>query len=115
FDQPLAYLYETVAHRGVVDLVADLDDEAADEVGVGRDLEDRGPRDDPFELLPQGLRLGVVERGGDADLHRDQAAAAVPLAAGLLGDVGREAEPAVAVEDAEEAEDDVGGLPLQER
>src|SRR5262245_2497495 len=34
FDQSMAELLEPAAHRGVIDLVADLDDETADQGGV---------------------------------------------------------------------------------
>src|SRR5512142_1382924 len=42
FDQAMAKLFQTVPHRGVVDVVADLDDQPPDQGRVHHDVQDRG-------------------------------------------------------------------------
>ena len=79
FDQSLAELFQTVAHRGVVDVVADLDDQAR-RSGRGRPRgAGRGWRSSirPSRSRRRGL-LRLVERHGRADGDRPAVLPAVP-------------------------------------
>src|SRR3954452_245214 len=70
FDQSLAELFESIADRGVVDVVADLDDEAPDQGGVDHQTDHGRGAKHPGEPVAERRLLGVVERDGrlDADL-----------------------------------------------
>src|SRR5215218_7514251 len=70
FDQSLAKLFQPVSDRGVVDVVADLDDQAPDQGGVDQVPDDGLGGEHPLEPLAERGRLAVVERDrrGDGDL-----------------------------------------------
>src|SRR5215217_7930567 len=53
FHQSLAKLFEPVADRGVEDVVADLDDQAADQAGVDLVVHDRRGGEHPGEAVAE--------------------------------------------------------------
>ena len=67
------------------------------------------PATRPCEPVAEGLHLVVVERDGRADRDRDPAVAPVPDRPGLGDDRPEQPQTAVAIEHAEEAEDQLGG------
>src|SRR5687767_2540191 len=104
--QPVAELGQATAERGVVDVVADLDDQAADQGGIDLQAQDRGgAAEQAAELLPEGVLLGVVQRDGGPHRHRLPVLEPVPGRPGPPDDRPQEAEPAVAVQDAQEPDD----------
>src|SRR4051812_40625210 len=70
FDQALSELFQTVADRGVVDVVAHLDAQPADQGRVDFQLEDGGAADGPRQPLAERVGLGVRQRDGRADGDR---------------------------------------------
>src|SRR5690349_4110748 len=78
FDQPLAKLCQSVLHGRIVKVIADLDDQAPDQPGIGRDVHDRRPVDQPGQPVAEGLQLRLVERDGRADPDRDPPVAPIP-------------------------------------
>src|SRR3954451_3213676 len=103
FDQSSAELFEVAADRGVVDVVADLDDQAADERRVDLVTDDRGgAADQAGQAAAQRLALALVERDGRPYGHRHAVLAAVPEGPGLPGDRRQEPQAAVTVQDLEE-------------
>src|SRR3954453_19650525 len=114
FDQSLAELFESVPDRGVVDVVADLDAQPADQAGVDLEPDDGCRGEHPGEAVAQGALLPLVEGDRRPDEDRPAVLPAVPDRPGLAGDRAQQAEPAVAVEHAEEAGDDRQGSPLED-
>src|SRR5215470_13766976 len=60
FDQAMAYQCETALHRRVVHLIADLDDQAADQRRIGGQAQDGGAGDQPLQAVAEGLDLVVA-------------------------------------------------------
>jgi len=110
FDQSLAYLFETIAYGGVTHLVSDLNDQAADEPRISRNLQDRGGPCHRRQPQPQGLLLGSVQRDGRAHLHNYPLVPAIPDLAALPGQSWYQVEPAAPVQHAEESQDDAFDL-----
>src|SRR5271157_4707750 len=54
FDQSLAKLFETVLYGGVTHLISNLDDQAADQRRIGRDLHHGSGGNHPAYLLAEG-------------------------------------------------------------
>src|SRR4051812_9974415 len=105
FDQSLAELFELVADRGIVDVVADLDDKAPDQAGVNLEVNDRCGAEHFRQAVAKRVLLSVVERTGRPDDHRLAVLAFVPERPGSPGDRVDRTEPAVTVEHAEELDD----------
>src|SRR5450755_3254152 len=78
FGESFPELSEAVADRGVVDVVADLDDEPADQRRVELEPQHGGPAERPGERLAERVRLGVAERHGGPDGDRLAALPRVP-------------------------------------
>src|SRR5213082_1307990 len=83
FDQSLAKLGESVLHRRIVKMIADLDDQAPDQAGIGRDRHDRRAVDQAGEPLLEGIQLRLVERDCRADLDRNPTVPPVPEGPGF--------------------------------
>src|SRR5690349_11665467 len=66
------------AHGAVVEVVADLDDEAADQVGIDAGLQDRLAPEGTPQLLPQPLALVLRQWRGAADVGPDPPRPLVP-------------------------------------
>src|SRR3954453_20141444 len=62
FDQSLAELFQSVADRGIVEVVADLDDQAADQAGVDHVPDHGGGAQHRGEPVAERGPLAVVER-----------------------------------------------------
>src|SRR3954452_15982601 len=62
FDQSMAKLCESVLHRRIIKVVANLDDQAADQAGIGRRVHDRSPVDQASQPVLEGSQLRFVER-----------------------------------------------------
>ena len=110
FDQSLAKLCESVLHRRVVTVVTDLDDQAPDQIRVGRDARGSACRRPGGEPVAEGLQLALVERDGRANrepgsrrLRRSQ------IARASRATTAEQAQPLVAIEDAQEPEDQARG------
>src|SRR5262249_22676848 len=114
FDQSLAKLAEPILHRGIVKLVADLDDQAPDQVGIGRDRHDRRAVDQAGQSWAEGIQLRLVEGDRRADAHGNPPVPLVPEGPGLAEDRPEDAEAAVAVEHPEEPQHQAGGAALEE-
>src|SRR4051794_35840513 len=67
FDQSLAELFESVSDRGVVQIVADLDDQPPDQGRVDRVPDDGRGADHPRQPLAERGPLPLVERDGGRD------------------------------------------------
>src|SRR4051794_31918472 len=99
--EPVAELGQAIADRGVVDVVADLDDQAADQGGIDLQAPDRGGAAEQEAKRPaEGVLLGVVQGDGGSHRHRLPVLEAVPGRPGPSDDRCQQAEPAVAVQDA---------------
>src|SRR3954452_2889476 len=85
FDQSLADLFETILYGSIADLVADLDDQAADQRGIGRDFHHGGRGDHPAHPLAEGGLLVGFERDRRSDVDRDTLVSPIPDLAGLAG------------------------------
>src|SRR4051794_11159339 len=105
FSESLPELSEAVADRGVVDVVADLDDEPADERRVDLEPQHGGPAERPGEGLAQRVGLGVAERYGGPDGDWLAILPRVPGRPGGPADRPEQAEPAVTVQHAEKVHD----------
>src|SRR5579883_616453 len=114
FDQALAKLGESVLHRRIVKLIADLDDQAPNQVGIGRDRDDGRAVDQAGQPLLEGIQPGRVERDRRADPDRNPPVPPVPEGPGFPQDRPQDLEPAVAVEDSEEPQHQPGGTALED-
>src|SRR5262245_60239109 len=104
FDQSLAKLFESVADRGVVDVVADLDDQPPDQGRVDDEPDDGRGAEHLREPLGERGLLGIVERDGRLDDDLPAVPAPVRELARRADDRGKGCEPAVTVQDPEEAD-----------
>ena len=93
FDQSLAKLCEPVFHRRVIKVVADLDDQAADQCGSVEIC-----RIGVAPVMPAsaggGLFLAFIERNRRADVDRNPVVPLVPDLPGLAGQRGQTAPAA---------------------
>src|SRR5262245_52323746 len=114
FDQSLAELFESVAEGGVVDVVTDLDDQAPDQAGIDLEPDDRRGAERTGEPVAQGGLLVVVQRRGRADRDRPAVLATVVELPRRPRDRPERAQAPVAVQDAEESDDDRQGPPFED-
>src|SRR3954463_8754954 len=103
FQQAMTEFFEVVADRGVVDVVARLDDHAPDQRRVDLKGQDRGRAEESSQPIAERVLLRLVERDGRADGDGPAVLAAVPEFPADACDRGDQVQPAMPVEDAEEA------------
>src|SRR4051794_11124033 len=114
FDQSMAELLESAAHRGVVYVVADLDDQPPDQGGIDLERQQGRRSEHAAEPVAERFTLRIVERDGRADEDRAAVLLAVPERPRLAGDRGDQPQPTMPVEHPEEPDDHRQG-PVLER
>src|SRR5947209_12924391 len=104
---------ETGADGRIVQPIADLHNQAADQVGIDAGFQHGFAVKGVAELVQQPLALVVGERDGAANLHAHAAGAAVANLPRLRQDGPDDPEPLVLVEHEEEVDQEVAGAPAQ--
>src|SRR5262245_36727710 len=103
------------ADGAVVDPVADLDHQAAEQVGIDPRLQDRLPPERGAQLLLEALALVVGQRRGALDADADVSGPLLVEAPVRGQDRPEQVEPFVLVGHEEEVEEKVAGPALQRR